>query len=155
MNSGNATFKEMHGEDYEGRVLADVRSLLDQLHLDVAHELSLDSDLSNDLGVDSLALVELCDLFERTFEVNLPDEVFLTATTPRAWLASIRKAKGIDGPPVGAPFERPDERQAVRLGAPTPGMFKRLTQEAQWHRQPRRIDRDGAKKYGPGRSGSN
>lgn len=142
------------GEDDERKVLADVRSLLDQLRLDVAHELSLDSDLSNDLGVDSLALVELCDLLERSFDVTLPDEVFLTATTPRGWLASIRKAKGIEGPSVSSPFEPRADDQGVHLGAPSPGPFKRLTHEAQRHRRPRRAGRDGTKKYGPGRSGS-
>jgi acyl carrier protein len=141
-------------EDDERKVLADVRSLLDQLRLDAAQQLTLDSDLSNDLGVDSLALVELCDLLERSFDVNLPDEVFLTATTPRQWLASIRKAKGIGGPSVSAPFERRDGPQGVRIGAPTPGILRRLTQEAQRHRQPKRTGADGAKKYGPGRSGS-
>jgi acyl carrier protein len=141
-------------EDDERRVLGDVRSLLDQLQLDAAHELTLDSDLSIDLGVDSLALVELCDLLERSFDVILPDEVFFLATTPRQWLASIRKAKGTDVQSVSGPFELRDGIEGVRIGAPAPALFKRLTQEAQRHRQPRRIGPDGAKKYGPGRSGS-
>ena len=141
-------------EDDERKVLGDVRSLLDQLQLDVAHELSLDSDLSKDLGVDSLALVELCDLLERSFVVNLPDELFLTATTPREWLASIRKAKGAGGQSVSSPYELRDGHDGVRIGASTPGIFGRLTREAQWHRQPRRIGPNGTKKYGPGRSGS-
>lgn len=150
----NAEATSDHSEDDERRVLADVRSLLDQLQLDVEHELSLDSDLSNDLGVDSLALVELCDLLERSFAVNLPDEVFLTATTPREWLASIRKAKGTDDQSVTSPYELRDGHEGVRIGAPTPGLFRRLAQEAQRRRQPRRINPDGTQKYGPRRRGS-
>src|ERR1700735_2746908 len=101
-------------DEEERKVLVDVRSLLDQLHLDVGHALTLDSDLSNDLGVDSLALVELCDLLERSFDVSLPDEVFLTAATPRDWLASIQKAKGVDGPGASSPSESHDDDRRVR-----------------------------------------
>ena len=140
--------------DGELQILADVRSLLDQLQLDGAHALSLDSDLSNDLGVDSLALVELCDLLERSFDVTLPDEVFLSAATPRQWLASIQRARGDVGPSVSSPFELRDREAGVPLGAPSPGVVKRLTQGAQWLRQPRRTGPDGTKKYGRGRSGS-
>jgi 1-acyl-sn-glycerol-3-phosphate acyltransferase len=141
-------------EDDERRVLRDVRSLLDQLQLDVAHDLSMESDLSKDFGVDSLALVELCDLLERSFVVTLPDEVFLTARTPREWLASIRKAKGTDGPSVSSSDELRDGPVGVRIGATTTGLFRRLTQAAQRHRPPRRLGPDRAKKHGPGRSGS-
>ncbi len=78
----------------EQRVLRDVRALLDQLQLDRGHALSMRSKLSDDLGVDSLALVELCDQLERTFDVSLPDEVFLTATTPQDWLDAVNAARG-------------------------------------------------------------
>jgi acyl carrier protein len=103
-------------EDGERQILVDVKSLLDQLHLD-ARTLSLDSDLSNDLGVDSLALVELCDLLERSFDVTLPDEVFLTATTPRQWLTSIQRAKGNDDASVSSPFEAHDREAGSYGGA--------------------------------------
>jgi 1-acyl-sn-glycerol-3-phosphate acyltransferase len=53
----------------------------------------MQSQLTNDLGVDSLALVELCDQFERTFDVTLPDEVFLRASTPQQWLEAVVKAR--------------------------------------------------------------
>ena len=75
----------------EQLLLRDVRALLDQLQLDRDHSLTLQSRLTDDLGVDSLALVELCDQLERTFDVSLPDEVFLTASTPQQWLACIHR----------------------------------------------------------------
>lgn len=56
----------------------------------------MQSELSDELGVDSLALVELCDQLERTFDVSLPDEVFLIATTPQQWLDAIERARGGD-----------------------------------------------------------
>jgi len=109
-------------------VLAVVRSLLDQLQLDPNHELSLESGLATDLGVDSLALVELCDLLERAFDVSIDDEVFLTATTPRDWLAAVRRARDGDAGSVSSPFEARNGPQGVRSGAPSPGPFRRLTQ---------------------------
>ncbi len=78
----------------EELVLRDVRALLDQLQLDRDGSLTMQSKLTDDLGVDSLALVEVCDQFERTFGVTLPDEVFLSAVTPADWLAAIDAARG-------------------------------------------------------------
>jgi acyl carrier protein len=78
----------------EQLVLRDVRALLDQLQLDRDGSLTMQSKLTDDLGVDSLALVELCDQLERTFGVNLPDEVFLIAATPQDWLAAVNAARG-------------------------------------------------------------
>jgi len=78
----------------EELIRRDIRALLDQLQLDRDHSLTMQSNLSEDLGVDSLAMVELCDQLERTFEVSLPDEVFLTATTPQHWLEAVTAARG-------------------------------------------------------------
>ena len=78
----------------EELILRDIRALLDQLQLDRERSLTMQSNLAEDLGVDSLALVELCDQLERTFEVSLPDEVFLTATTPQHWLEAVTRARG-------------------------------------------------------------
>jgi acyl carrier protein len=85
--------EEENGPDAE-LVLRDIRALLDQLQLDREHTLTMQSKLTDELGVDSLALVELCDQFERTFDVSLPDEVFLRATTPQQWLDAIIVARG-------------------------------------------------------------
>jgi acyl carrier protein len=104
----------------EELILRDIRALLDQLQLDRDGTLSMHSNLTDDLGVDSLALVELCDQLERTFDVSLPDEVFLTATTPQHWLESVTAARGgaaplrgvepSDAPPPPSPFARLLER---------------------------------------------
>lgn len=86
---------ESHDVDQE-LVLRDIRALLDQLQLDRDASLTMQSQLTDDLGVDSLALVELCDQLERTFNVSLPDEVFLTAATPHDWLIAIARARSGD-----------------------------------------------------------
>ncbi|HUZ40048.1 MAG TPA: 1-acyl-sn-glycerol-3-phosphate acyltransferase [Acidimicrobiales bacterium] len=80
----------------ERLVLRDIRALLDQLQLDRDGSLTMQSKLTDELGVDSLALVELCDQLERTFDVSLPDEVFLTATTPQHWLDAVNVARGVE-----------------------------------------------------------
>ena len=71
----------------------------------------MQSKLTDDLGVDSLALVELCDQLERTFDVTLPDEVFLTASTPHDWLTAVNNARGsvtgTDVPRADAPTTDP------------------------------------------------
>lgn len=109
MSNANPTNGSGEGQEWsdERLLLRDIRTLLDQLQLDPDHSLRLDSELTNDLGVDSLALVELCDLFERSFDVTLPDEVFLTARTPLDWLAAIRVARGDPRHYSPAPFKPP------------------------------------------------
>jgi 1-acyl-sn-glycerol-3-phosphate acyltransferase len=97
----------------EELVLRDIRALLDQLQLDRGQTLTMQSELTDQLGVDSLALVELCDQFERTFDVSLPDEVFLMATTPQQWLEAIQRARG--GNPV-----RSDDQEAHSSRPSTP-----------------------------------
>jgi acyl carrier protein len=114
---------ETYTSDDEQLVLRDIRALLDQLQLDRDHTLTMESKLSDDLGVDSLALVELCDQFERTFDVNLPDEVFLQATTPQQWLDAITVARSgasshddgesSDDAPKGAPPTAQDRLTAI------------------------------------------
>jgi 1-acyl-sn-glycerol-3-phosphate acyltransferase len=99
-------------------VLREIGVLLDQLHLHPQRPLSLDSDLTSDLGVDSLALVELFD-------------VFLTATSPRDWLDAVRAARGetIERkvPSPRAPLMR---RPA---GEPWPDNVATLTEALAWH----------------------
>jgi len=108
----------------EELILRDIRALLDQLQLDRDRALTMDSNLTDDLGVDSLALVELCDQLERTFDVSLPDEVFLTATTPQHWLEAITVARGDASPVRGVDLS--DAPPTVR-----PSQFARLFELSQ------------------------
>ncbi|MFI5036579.1 MAG: 1-acyl-sn-glycerol-3-phosphate acyltransferase [Acidimicrobiales bacterium] len=83
-------------DEPDAREVLDVVSrLLDQLGVHGERPLTLDSDLTTDLGADSLALVELLDRLEDYFGVSLPDEALMTATTPRGWLDALRSARRI------------------------------------------------------------
>ncbi len=82
------------GSGDEALVLGEINRLLDQLHLRPGRRLTLDSDLTTDLGVDSLALIELFDHLESTFGVTLDDDVLMSASTPRHWLDAVRAARG-------------------------------------------------------------
>lgn len=56
--------------------------------------LTLDSSLDDDLGLDSLARVELISRIEQRFNVTLPLRVFAEAESPRDLLRSIFSAQG-------------------------------------------------------------
>jgi 1-acyl-sn-glycerol-3-phosphate acyltransferase len=87
----------------EETILAEMSSFLDDLypgraedHRDSARRriaIGLDTDLGPELGVDSLALVELYDRVERAFGVRLPDDVLARARTPRDWLRAVRDSR--------------------------------------------------------------
>ncbi len=132
--------------DDERKVLGVIRSLLDQLQLDADHRLSLESDLTSDLGLDSLALVELCDLLEGAFDVALPDEVFLTASTPRDWLDSIHHAQVTNPAAFASSVDDRDDDQGGRVGAHIPRSIRRLSDEVQRRRAGRR-DATSANKF--------
>jgi acyl carrier protein len=119
----------------EQLVLRDIRALLDQLQLDRDGALTMRSRLTEDLGVDSLALVELCDQLERTFGVNLPDEVFLIAATPHDWLTAINKARGTVTGTYVPRSERPSSDHDV--GARVSAVSARVTRFArdQWRKR--------------------
>jgi len=59
----------------DDQILAKVRKLVaEELHIDEA-EVTPDASFQDDLGADSLALVELIMAFEEQFEIeNIPDE---------------------------------------------------------------------------------
>jgi 1-acyl-sn-glycerol-3-phosphate acyltransferase len=151
LNSAEVSSSEGGDADEDERtVLEVVRSLLDQLLLDGEGALNADSDLSA-LGLDSLALVELCDRLEGTFEVTLPDDVFLTATTPRDWLTSIGAARGS----VDQPSSTPVQRRRDPVGGFDPGRIGLFLRSMQWvRRQPKRSEAQSAKSDGLGRRAS-
>ena len=56
---------------------------------------ALDSSLERDLGLDSLARVELVLRVERAFEVSLPEHALYSAETPRDLLRLVRASRGV------------------------------------------------------------
>jgi 1-acyl-sn-glycerol-3-phosphate acyltransferase len=92
-------------------------------------KLSLDSTLQNDLGLDSLARVELLHRTEEAFNVRLSDEVFASAVTLRDILAALQK--------TGAPASRAGSPAAAATGAasaePAPDTASTLVEVLRWH----------------------
>jgi len=68
-----------------------VSQLMDELHPDtrLLHPLSLDSSLDRDLGLDSLARVELLARIEQQFDIALSEQVLATTESPRDLLRHI------------------------------------------------------------------
>ncbi len=91
------------GVGAEARLLETIRAVLDELRPGAPTvAVRLDSRLEEDLGLDSLARVELRDRIEEQFGVRLPDPV-LDAPTVRGWLTAVERSRRADdqrGPPA-------------------------------------------------------
>ena len=77
------------GPDRAAQLLFIVDALVAEVRLGGNVNATLDSVLDKDLGLDSLARVELLARIEKAFEVRLGDEVLGTAETPRDLLRAI------------------------------------------------------------------
>jgi 1-acyl-sn-glycerol-3-phosphate acyltransferase len=87
----------------------------------LANRVNLDASLDKDLAIDSLSRVELLYRIERTFDLALPEQQYISANTPRELLRIILAAT--PGRP-GEPFIEPaplilDETEAIPHGANT------------------------------------
>ena len=98
------------GEGEEAQLLETFRAVLDDLRPGTpVVAVRLDSRLEEDLGLDSLARVELRDRIEEQFDVRLADRV-LDAPTPRDWLVAVelsRRSGDRGGRPAAPSAEHP------------------------------------------------
>jgi len=78
--------------DIEMRLLGMVRDLSVELRVGASDidRLGLDHQLERDFGMDSLARVELLARIQREFNVQLTEEVFATAETPRDLVVQVK-----------------------------------------------------------------
>ena len=118
-------------DELASTLLEEIESLLVRLHAAPSARITLDSDLARDLGADSLALVELLDQLEGAFDVELSDDVFVSARTPRDWLEAIRKARGEDQPLTMKPTS--EVRLIREAGQAWPRDATTLVQALTWH----------------------
>ncbi|MEX2586856.1 MAG: AMP-binding protein [Actinomycetota bacterium] len=91
------------------QLLQVIRELMKELH-PRASDVRLDSSLDRDLGLDSLALVELLARVESAFGVELSDEVLADVQTPRDLLGLLSPAAPavkVDEPPEPLRLEGP------------------------------------------------
>lgn len=106
------------------RLLHVIDVMLAELRGSTAPPATLEANLERDLGIDSLARVELIIRIESTFGVHLPDEYALTAETAQELLqaiaAGLPQSAGVEEQPILAPVfdtaEGPSEpRQCATL----------------------------------------
>jgi 1-acyl-sn-glycerol-3-phosphate acyltransferase len=113
-------------------VLWEVGSVLKDLHRGELPEVSLESDLAGDLGLDSLAVVELYDRLERTFAVVLPVESLATATTPGDWLRVVLEAR-TTAPATGTEDLHAQPLTPRTSGEAWPREAETITEAFAWH----------------------
>src|SRR6185436_483055 len=78
-----------------GRLLAVVGEVTREARPNSAlPEIALDSSLEKDLGLDSLARVELVLRLEREFATSLPEQALATSETPRDLLRFLMSSAG-------------------------------------------------------------
>ncbi|MBU0680628.1 MAG: AMP-binding protein [Proteobacteria bacterium] len=126
-------------DDKAELLLAEVRQLVSELHQQSSYALNiaLDSDLERDLGLDSLARVELLRRLEKRFGVHLAEKVLAMAESPRDLLRCLQGAWSpgpTPGPTLAVPAH-PDQEADAASGAGT------LVDVLAWHgqRQPERL----------------
>jgi acyl carrier protein len=113
------------------RLLAIIRGLLAEIHpgQEEASTPVLDSSLDRDLGLDSLAQVELLVRIERSFNVSLSEQILATVDTVRDLLRAVL------GAGAGKPETVAREIGAVKLDAvaETPLLAETLVEVLEWH----------------------
>ncbi|AYH43261.1 AMP-binding protein [Azoarcus sp. DN11] len=113
-----------------------VRTLVSELRPGKPPDATLDSHLERDLGLDSLARVELLARIEHAARVQLPDGTLEAAETPRQLLAALRAARP---EAVTDPSGVVAAAETGRIEAPTAA--DTLVDVLQWHaeRSPQHI----------------
>src|SRR5438093_11705488 len=109
----------------EEQTLAIIRELLSELGSDrAAQTISLHSSVERDLGLESLARVELLLRCETRFNVRRPDEIAQRAETPAEWV----QARGNRNAAAGTAVEA-----RSRLRQPVRGASRAPEAAGEWH----------------------
>jgi acyl carrier protein len=119
------------------RVLGVVAAVAREARPNVEAYVGLDSSLERDLGLDSLARVELVLRLEREFRASLPEQALATSETPRDLLRFLLAAAG--AAPHGA--ERSVASLVQAEGVRAPAETQTLVEALEYHveRQPDRL----------------
>ena len=132
--------QQLASEDYSGtnnetplELLRVVQGLVAELRpQQVAKQtVTLDSELMRDLGLDSLARVELLARIEQQFAVTLPERIFAEAETPRDLLRAVLSAAAQTKPSM---VVETSELSLAQVEA-APHSKNTLIEVLQWHVQ--------------------
>ncbi len=119
------------GNDQAAALLQLVRELTVELHPGqaIAERATLDSALEKDLGIDSLARVELLTRVERAFGVTVPEQRFANAETPRDLVVALRQARAGPSPSREALLLAAGSEQTAEV----PHQAQTLVDVLDWH----------------------
>jgi 1-acyl-sn-glycerol-3-phosphate acyltransferase len=137
MSSAPAPADAAHSPHERAAALLELlRGLIAETHPGSRVDVSLDRQLDRDLGIDSLARVEIGLRIERVFGVRVPDEALAGAETPRDLLAALdggEAARAARLAPAAAP--------ALEEVAGEPDAARTLLDVLAWHveRHPDRL----------------
>jgi len=96
-----------------------IRQLAEEIHPEIEiPSVELDSSLDRDLGLDSLARMELLTRLERRYGIRLPEQVLATAETPRDILRHMEKTS--PGPEENAGYRSVGSFGAAAVERPFP-----------------------------------
>ena len=127
------SFKSQDQDDLAYTLLKLIEALLVEMHANQARSqvITLDSSLDDDIGLDSLARVELITRIEQRFKLTLPQRAFAEAESPRDLLRELVGAQGQQQLPV--------EDKAVELAIgkveALPLKASTLVDVLEWHLQ--------------------
>jgi 1-acyl-sn-glycerol-3-phosphate acyltransferase len=108
-----------------------VAELARQTHPDAARKVTPDSRLDSDLGLDSLARIELLHRIEDAFGLRLAEQTLLAIETPRGLLRAMRSAAGL--PAASASWETPAAAAAPQAAVGQPDRADTLTAMLDWY----------------------
>jgi 1-acyl-sn-glycerol-3-phosphate acyltransferase len=119
------------------KLLAVVAAVAREARPNVIPRVSLDSSLEKELGLDSLARVELVLRLEREFQASLPEQALGTSETPRDLLRFLSGSAG----PAPRAADATVSSLAQAGGVAPPAHARTLTEALEYHveRQPGRL----------------
>jgi acyl carrier protein len=132
-NPGSVPRPTLQDDPRARELLGVVRETLGELRRHPVPDvrITLNSSLDRDLGLDSLARVELLLRIERAFGVRLPENTLQVAETPRDLLAALQSATAAVRSPSAA--ARRAIPQAGELTEAEPGDATTLVEVLDWH----------------------
>ncbi len=108
-----------------------VTELVRQTHPGAVRQVGAESRLDVDLGLDSLARVELIHRVEDAFRLRLDEKTLLEIETPRELLAALRTASG--APPLEFAAPQAIIRDEASAGIGTPDQANTLLEMLDWY----------------------